>query len=310
MKNKKIDISIKRYNSFSSYMKKKYNKKLIKIPINAGFTCPNIDGSKARGGCIYCSKEGSGDFAGNPKDDLIKQFYSIKERMNKKWKNGVYMPYFQAFSNTYAPLSVLKESYESLLFLDDVVGLDIATRPDCLEDDVINYLGELAKIKDIWIDLGLQSIHDKSAKLINRAHDFNDFLLAVEKLNKVGINISVHIINGLPKENEKMMLETVRELNNLPINAIKIHFLLILKNTKLERWFLEKRYKPIDKDFYIDILCKQIEILRPDILVQRLTADAKREDIIAPRWGIKKFELLNEIDYKLEERNIIQGSLC
>ena len=308
-KKKKIDISIKRYNRFSDYMKEKFGQKIIKISLNAGLTCPNIDGTKAYGGCTYCSISGSGDFAGNPADELVEQFYNIKNMMNKKWKDGLYMPYFQAFTNTYAPLKVLREMYESVLYLDGVIGLDIATRPDCLEDDVVEYLGELSKKHEIWVDLGLQTIYDKTAKIINRGHDYEEFLVGVKKLRDKNINVCVHIINGLPYEDKEMMLNTVKAINKLDIQALKIHLLLVLKDTPLANMYEKGKFQALTKEQYVDIVCDQLEILREDILIQRLTADAPRDEIIAPRWSIKKFELLNAIDWSLVERDSYQGKL-
>ena len=172
----------KRYHTWNYYLRNTFGEKIFKVSINAGFTCPNIDGKVAYGGCTYCSKEGSGDFAGNPKDDLIKQFNDIKEMMLRKWPNAKYIGYFQAYTNTYAPLEVLKEKYETILAQDDVVGLSISTRPDCLEDDVLEYLAELNERTNLWVELGLQTIHDSTSKIINRGHDYKTFLEGVEKL--------------------------------------------------------------------------------------------------------------------------------
>ena len=297
----------KKYNRFSDYLKNKYGKKVIKISLNAGFTCPNIDGTKAYGGCIYCSNKGSGDFAGVESEDLVTQFYNMKERMNKKWKNGLYLPYFQAYSNTYAPLNILKEKYESVLYLDDVIGIDIATRPDCLEDDSVEYLGELSKEKEVWVELGLQSIYDKTAKIINRGHDFKEFLIGLEKLRKRNINVCVHIINGLPYETEEMMMNTLRKLNELDIQAVKIHLLHVLKNTPLATMYKKGKFKVMEKMQYVNLVVNQLEELRPDILVQRVTGDGGREELIAPLWSLKKFELLNEIDWEFNRRKSYQG---
>lgn len=303
-----MDISVKKYNRFSDYLKKKFGKKIIKISLNAGFTCPNIDGSKAYGGCIYCSNKGSGDFAGVSSDDLVTQFKDIKQKMSKKWKNGLYLPYFQAFSNTYAPLDILKEKYESVLYLDDVIGIDIATRPDCLEDDLVEYLGELSKEKEVWVELGLQSIYDETAKIINRGHDFNEFLIGLNKLRAKNINVCVHIINGLPYETREMMINTLKKLNELDIQAVKIHLLHVLKDTTLENMYKKGKFKVMEKEEYVDLVCDQLELLREDILIQRVTGDGGRDELVAPLWSLKKFELLNEIDWEFERRKSKQGS--
>jgi len=303
-----MNINEKRYNRFADYLKKKYNKKIIKISLNAGFTCPNIDGTKAYGGCIYCSNKGSGDFAGVPSDDLVTQFNDIKAKMSKKWKNGLYLPYFQAYSNTYAPLKVLKEKYEAVLYLDNVIGIDIATRPDCLEDDLVDYLAELSKNKEVWVELGLQSIYDKTAKIINRGHDFNEFLIGLKKLRDKNINVCVHIINGLPYETYDMMINTLKKLNELDIQAVKIHLLHVLKDTPLANMYKKGKFKVMEKMDYVNLVVDQLELLNPDILVQRVTGDGGRDELIAPLWSLKKFELLNEIDWEFLRRKSRQGS--
>jgi len=303
-----MDGNNKKYNRFSDYLKKKYGKKIIKISLNAGFTCPNIDGTKAYGGCIYCSNKGSGDFAGVPSNDLVTQFENIKSKMSKKWKSGLYLPYFQAYSNTYAPLDILKEKYESVLYLDDVIGIDIATRPDCLDDDLVDYLAELSKTKEVWVELGLQSIYDKTAKIINRGHDFNEFLNGLNKLRAKNINVCVHIINGLPNETHEMMINTLKKLNELDIQAIKIHLLHVLKDTALANMYKKGKFKVMDKMEYVNLVCDQLELLNPEILVQRVTGDGSRDELIAPLWSLKKFELLNEIDWEFIRRKSEQGS--
>ena len=302
-----MNINEKKYNRFSDYLKKKYGKKIIKISLNAGFTCPNIDGTKAYGGCIYCSNKGSGDFAGVPSDDLVTQFNDIKDKMSKKWKTGLYLPYFQAYSNTYAPLDVLKEKYESVLYLDNVIGIDIATRPDCLEDDLVDYLAELSKTKEVWVELGLQSIYDETAKIINRGHDFNEFLIGLNKLRAKNINVCVHIINGLPYETYEMMMNTLKKVNELDIQAIKIHLLHVLKDTPLANMYKKGKFKVMEKMEYVNLVVDQLELLRPEILVQRVTGDGARDELIAPLWSLKKFELLNEIDWEFLRRKTKQG---
>ncbi len=302
-----MNINDKRYSRFSDYLKKKYGKKIIKISLNAGFTCPNIDGSKAYGGCIYCSNKGSGDFAGVPSNDLVTQFNNVKERMSKKWKNGLYLPYFQAYTNTYAPLDVLKKKYEAVLYLDNVIGIDIATRPDCLEDDLVDYLAEISKTKEVWVELGLQSIYDETARIINRGHDFNEFLIGLNKLRAKNINVCVHIINGLPNETREMMMNTLKKVNELDIQAIKIHLLHVLKDTPLENMYKKGKFKVMEKMDYVNLVVDQLEVLRPEILVQRVTGDGGRDELIAPLWSLKKFELLNEIDWEFLRRKTKQG---
>ena len=207
----------KRYHTLNYHYKEKYHDKVIKVSLNAGFTCPNIDGKVGYGGCIYCSKSGSGDFGGDISKSLSEQFDEIKDKLSKKWPRGKYIAYFQAHTNTYAPLSVLKEKYESVLKKDNVIGIAIATRPDAIEDEVLDYLEELNKNTDVTVELGLQTIHEDTAKLINRCHSLNQFEEMVKKLRKRNIEVVVHIINGLPYETKEMMIETVKYLNHLDV---------------------------------------------------------------------------------------------
>lgn len=308
MENKfKYTDNNKRYHTLDYFYKHKFNSKVFKISLNASFTCPNKDGTKSTKGCIYCSNKGSGDYAGNPNDSLITQFNKIKEIMHKKWPNGKYIGYFQANSNTYAPVEILKEKYEQILSLDNVIGLSIATRADTISDECLDYLEQLNKKTYLTIELGLQTIHDKTAKLINRCHDLNTFEETVKKLRKRNINVVVHIINGLPYETKEMMLETVKYLNTLDINGIKIHMLNILKNTPLATLYNKKPFKILTKEQYIEIVCDQLELLRDDIIIHRLTADPDINELIEPTWIIKKFCVLNDIDKLLQKRGTYQG---
>ena len=223
----------KRYHTLDYFYKEKFHSKVCKISLNAGFTCPNIDGTVGTGGCIYCSNLGSGDFAGKKEDPLITQFHKVKNILDKKWKDCLYIGYFQAHTNTYAPLSILKEKYESILTIENVIGLSIATRPDAIQDDVLDYLAELSKRTYLTIELGLQTIHETTSTFINRCHTLKCFEECVKKLRQRKINVVVHIINGLPYETKDMMIETIKYINQLDIQGIKIHMLHILKNTKL-----------------------------------------------------------------------------
>ena len=280
---------------------------MIKVSLNAGFTCPNIDGKVGYGGCIYCSKSGSGDFGGDITKSLSEQFDEIKETLSKKWPRGKYIAYFQAHTNTYAPLSVLKEKYESVLKKDNVIGIAIATRPDAIEDEVLDYLEELNKNTDVTVELGLQTIHEDTAKLINRCHSLNQFEEMVKKLRKRNIEVVVHIINGLPYETKEMMIETVKYLNHLDINGIKIHMLNIVKDTPLATLYQEKKFKVLSKEEYIDIVIQQLEYLRPEIVIHRITSDPDPENLIEPAWLIKKFCVLNDIDKEMKKRDTYQG---
>ncbi|MGL5348370.1 MAG: TIGR01212 family radical SAM protein [Peptostreptococcaceae bacterium] len=297
----------KRYHTWNYYLRNTFGEKVFKVSINAGFTCPNIDGKVSYGGCTYCSKEGSGDFAGNPKDNLIKQFSDIKEMMHKKWPTAKYIGYFQAFTNTYAPLEVLKEKYETILELEDVIGLSISTRPDCLADDVVEYLGELNKRTNLWVELGLQTIHDGTSKLINRGHDYNTFLEGLEKLKSKNIKVVVHIINGLPGEDYNMMMETAKAVADMNVDGIKIHLLHVIKDTPMEKMLEKGMLNFMSKEEYIDLVCDQLEILPDTMIVHRLTGDGKRDELVGPIWSLKKWEVLNDIDATLKERNSYQG---
>lgn len=297
----------KRYHTLDYFYKNKFNSKVFKVSLNAGFSCPNIDGTVGTGGCIYCSNSGSGDFAGNLEDDLVTQFNNIKSVLHKKWPKAKYIGYFQAHTNTYAPLETLKEKYETILSLDNVVGLSIATRPDAISKECLDYLEELSKKTYLTIELGLQTIHEKTTRLINRCHTLKTFEEMVKQLRKRNINVVVHIINGLPFETEEMMIETVKYLNTLDIQGIKIHMLHILKNTKLEDLYNKTNFHVLTKDEYVNIVCNQLEYLRPEIVINRITGDPVKEDLIEPTWLIKKFCVLNDIDKEQLKRNSYQG---
>lgn len=303
----KYTIDNKRYRTLNYELQNKFHSKVFKVSLNGGFTCPNIDGKVGYGGCIYCSKEGSGEFAGDKTKDLITQFNEVKEILEKKWPNSKYIGYFQANTNTYAPLSILKEKYETILKLPNVVGLAISTRPDSISDDVLDYLTELNKKTYLTIELGLQTIHPKTSKLINRCHSLECFDEMVKKLRERKINVVVHIINGLPYETKEMMIETVKHLNKLNINGIKIHMLHILKDTALANLYNKEKFHVLTKEEYVDIVCDQLEILKDNIVIHRITGDPKSDDLVEPSWLVKKFGVLNDIDKELEKRNTFQG---
>ncbi len=299
--------SNKRYYTLDYFYKQKFGKKVYKISLNAGFTCPNKDGTKGYGGCIYCSKLGSGEFAGDKERDLIVQFQEVKNIMSKKWKDGFYIGYFQANTNTYADVDVLKQKYEPILALENVIGLNIATRPDSITEECLTYLEDLNKRTYLTVELGLQTIHEKTSRFINRGHDLKCFEEMVTKLRERNIDVVVHIMNGLPYETKEMMLETVRYLNRLDIQGIKIHMLHILKNTKLADIYQSRPFHVLTKDEYIEIVCDQVELLRDDIVIHRITGDPKKEDLIEPYWLLKKFSVLDDIDKELEKRGTYQG---
>ena len=304
----KYTLDNKRYHTLNYHQKTKYNTKVVKISLNAGFTCPNIDGKAGYGGCIYCSKTGSGEFGGDINKSLTEQFYEIKEKIDKKWPNSKYIAYFQAHTNTYAPLKILKEKYEEVLNIPNVIGIAIATRPDAIEEDVLDYLIELNKKTNLTIELGLQTIHEKTSKLINRCHTLSQFETMLKKLQERNIETVVHIINGLPYETKEMMIETAKYLNKLKIDGIKIHMLNITKNTKLAEMYKKEKFHILTKEEYIDIVINQLEYLSPEIVIHRITSDPDPLELIEPTWLIKKFCLLNDIDKKMKEKNTYQGA--
>lgn len=299
----KYSLDNKRYYTLNYYNKMKYNSKVFKISLNAGFTCPNIDGSKGTGGCIYCLN-GSKSIDNL---DLLKQFITGKNIEEKKWPNSKYIGYFQANTNTYAPLNILKEKYELILKQDNVIGLNIATRPDSINKETYDYLEELSKRTNLVVELGLQTIHSKTMKLLNLCYTLEDFEKALNELNKRNINVVVHIINGLPYETKEDMINTVKYLSNKKILGIKIHMLHILKNTKLNDLYQKEKFHVLTKEEYVDIVCDELEYLREDIVINRITGDPIKEDLVEPTWLIKKFGVLNEIDKEMAKRDSYQG---
>ena len=298
----------KHYNTLANYYLNKYHEKVAKISLNAGFSCPNKDGTKGYGGCSYCSRSGSGDFAGKPSDDLKTQFEKIKKVMVKKWPNTLYIPYLQANTNTYAEVSRLEEIYTKLLSLDpNVVQISIATRADCLENEKIALLSKINKIIPIQIELGLQTSNEKTASLINRGSSNEELIDAVRRLRRENIEIVIHIMNGLPGEDEADMLNTIEFINKLDIQGIKIHSLCILKNTKMGDDYLKNPWPLLSLEEYVKITVEQIRHLREDIIIHRLSADADLNDLIAPLWTRKKLVVMNEIDKLMRKNNYYQG---
>ena len=308
MENKfKYSIDNKRYHTLNYYYKEKFNEKICKVSLNANFTCPNIDGKVGYGGCIYCSKLGSGEFGGNPKESLLTQFEKGKKVMQRKWPNAKFIAYFQANTNTYAPLEKLKECFEPFINKDDCIGLSIATRSDSITDECLDYLEDISKRCFLIVELGLQTIHNKTSKLINRCSTIENFDTMVKKLKERNINVVVHIINGLPYETENMMIDTVKHLNKLNIDGIKIHMLAILKDTPLEKYYYKNNFKILTKDEYINIVIKQLEYLNPKIVIHRLTEDPDPSELIEPKWLTKKIDILNKIDKIMASKDIYQG---
>lgn len=299
----------KRYYTFNYYLKKTYQSKVFKVSLNAGLSCPNRDGKVGVGGCSFCSSSGSGDFAGEISLSLQKQFEQIKHKMHLKWPDAKYIAYFQAYTNTYASLDKLKIIYESVLNNPDVVALDIATRPDCLEDDLIEYLAKLSEKIDVWLELGLQTTYDESAKLFNRGYDYDVFLDAISRLEKTNIKVCVHLINGLPNENKEMMIENVKRLSHLSIDAIKIHMLHLVEDSLWGQDYLKKPFSLLNLDEYVELVVEQLRYLPSEMIIQRLTGDADKNTLIAPLWTLNKTKVLNEIDKLMVKENCYQGDL-
>ena len=297
----------KRYHTFNYYLKNKYQSKVAKVSLNAGFTCPNRDGTKGTGGCIFCSSTGSGDFAGNIQDSLEIQFSNVSLLLQNKWPNCKYIAYFQANTNTYGPLKKIKACIEPFINKKNVVAISIATLPDCLETDVLNYLAEVNNRCDLWVELGLQTIHDQTGELINRGHNYQDFLDGLNKLRKLKINVCVHIINGLPGETYEMMLETAKAVGQLDIQALKIHMLYVIEKTKLHQLYLQQPFKILSRDEYIDLVVKQLSYIPENIVIERLTGDGNISDLVAPLWSIRKVTILNDIDKLMVAKDYYQG---
>ena len=299
----------KRYHTLDYFYKHKFDSKVCKISLNAGFSCPNMDGTIGYGGCIYCSKSGSGEFAGKVSDSLGKQFEEVSNIYKKKWPNAKYIGYFQARTNTYAPVEKLKKIYEPIINRDDVIGLNIATRADSISDECLDYLDDINKRTYLTVELGLQTIHEETAKLINRCCSLDTFTKMVEKLRNRNIDVVVHIINGLPYETKNDMIETVKFLNSLDIQGVKIHMLSVLSDTPLAEYYEKNKFHILSRDEYVDIVISQLEYLRRDIVIHRITGDPKKEDLITPSWLLKKFCVLNEIDKEMVKRDTYQGKL-
>ena len=290
----------KRYHTLNYFFRNIFGSKVFKVALNAGFTCPNYK----NGGCIYCS-HGSGN--NYQEMDLVEQFNLVKIPLERKWPNSKYIAYFQANTNTYAPLTVLKEKYEQVLRIPNVYGLDIATRSDALSKEILDYLSELNKRTFLIVELGLQSMHEDTLKFIRRGHDLKSFEEAVKKLKERNIFVVVHIINGLPYETKEMMIETVKYLNTLGIDGIKIHMLYISTGTPLALIYKDHPFPLLTKEEYIDIVCEQLEYLDPKIVIMRITGDPIKEELIAPTWLVKKFCVLNDIDKEMKKRDTYQG---
>ena len=309
MENKfKYSFNEKRYHTFNYYLKSKYNCKVSKVILDAGFTCPNRDGSKGLGGCAFCSELGSGDSNIDIGDSILKQYEANKKVMDNKWPNGLYIPYFQSFSNTYGPLDKISSMLEPFVHMDEVAEIAIATRCDCLSDETINYLNSLTAYKPIWLEIGLQTSNDSKNEYLNRKYTFNDFKDALNRLEKTNIKVCVHVMNGLPSETKQDMLKTIEDIKDLKFDGLKIHMLHVIKNTKLGSIYENKPFEIISRDEYIELVVKQLELIRPEVVIQRLTGDPIKENLLAPQWVLNKTTILNDIDKLMRKLDTYQGA--
>ncbi|WP_071130244.1 TIGR01212 family radical SAM protein [Enterococcus timonensis] len=304
------DDPTKRYHTWNYELRHVFGEKTFKVPIDGGFDCPNRDGTVATGGCTFCSVSGSGDFIMAPSAPFAQQFETEVEFLHHKWSDTKkYIVYFQNFTNTHAPVEVLRQRYEQVVNLPGVVGLSIGTRPDCLPDETIDYLAELNERLYLWVELGLQTTFQSTSDTINRAHDYQTFLTAVEKLRAKNIRVCVHLINGLPGETIPMMEENVRRMVlDSDIQGVKLHLLHLMTKTRMVKDYREGRLKLMTQDQYVQLICNQLEMIPPEITIHRLTGDAPRENLIGPTWSLKKWEVLNAIDQEMAQRKTFQGT--
>lgn len=299
----------KRYYTYDYFLKQTFGGKVAKLPLDAGFTCPNIDGTCAHGGCIYCSDKGSGDFAPQPEIPIKEQLEMSRAMISGKWKTDKVIPYFQAHTNTYAPIEVLREKYEQALAYPGAVGMNIATRADCLAPDVVAYLAEIAQRTYLTVELGLQTSNDQTAALINRGHNFEAFVKGFLALRAAStdIHICIHVILGLPGENEQMMLQTIRDVAKLHPDQIKIHLLHVIKDTVMANMYLCGEYEPMTMPDYVRIVSNALTLLPPDTVIARLTGDGAPDALLAPDWSRKKTIVINEIDKYMYQNDLYQG---
>jgi len=305
--NRDITMEQSRYNDYNTYLRQLYNCRVQKITIDAGFTCPNRDGTKSNNGCIYCNDKGSGTGAYQKGLSITDQLNIGKQSLARRYKAKKFIAYFQSFSNTYAPLPQIKRAYEEALAVKDIVGLSIGTRPDCVNEKVLDYLSELNQSYPIWIEYGLQSSHDETLNRINRGHDCQTFSRAVYQTKKRKLSVCVHIILGLPGETPHMMLQTADYLNHISIDAIKLHLLYVIKGTQLDFLYQTGKYQCLSQKIYSNLVCSFIARTAKHVIFQRLTGDPHPEELVAPLWALQKKRNLQAIKDMLEQRDIWQG---
>lgn len=297
----------KRYHTFDYEMKSTFGCKVTKLSLDGGFTCPNRDGSIAKRGCIFCSEMGSGEFAGSRAVSIAEQIKEQKKLLSSKWPDAKHIAYFQNFTNTYGSLEQLERLYSEALVEKDVIGLAIATRPDCLPEDILDLLEKLSKTTYLWVELGLQTIHPQSAAFIRRGYDLKCFTNAVERLKKRNIRVVAHLILGLPRENHCDMLESVRFVTGLGIWGVKYHLLHIIRGTDLCDYYLQNPFPLLTREEYIDLVSDAIELLTPEMVVHRVTGDGPKSQLVGPKWSLDKLRVLSGIDQELKKRDSFQG---
>ena len=302
-----FDENNKLYNLFSSYLKKKFNEKVYKVTLDAGFSCPNRDGTLSSVGCIFCDDSGSFSQAHSNKLSIENQLEIGMNTLKKRFKANKFLSYFQAYSNTYKPVQELKLLYDKALTPNDVVGISIGTRPDCVDEEKLNLIASYNKTKEVWLEFGLQSANDKTLKMINRGHDFKCFENAYLKAKERDINVCVHVILGLMNETYDDIIYTAKTLSKLKPDGVKFHMLCVLKNTPLEKIYSKNNFKLLNEDEYVEILCDFLEILPPNTTIHRIAGNGLNKLLIEPKWIMNKFETLNKIDKTLEKRNSCQG---
>lgn len=298
----------KRYYDLNTYLRSVFGERVQKLTVDAGFTCPNRDGKLSTEGCIYCNPKGSGTGAHALGMSITEQINQSKPGVAKRYKAKKFMVYFQAFTNTYGPIERLKTVYDEALSFDDVVALSIGTRPDCVEEPVLDLLGDYAEKKLIWVEYGLQSIHDKTLSLVQRGHDYACFEKALVETQKKSIKVCAHIILGLPGEDRRMMLESAKRMGDLGVDGVKIHLLYVSKNTGLETMYHQGNYRCLEQEEYAELVCDYLELLPPEMIIQRITGDPHPDELVAPHWPLKKTNTTNLIKNMLEERDTRQGA--
>lgn len=298
-----------RYNDLNAHLRSVFGERVQKISVDAGLTCPNRDGSTGKGGCIYCNPQGSGTGLSSRGMSIREQIESAKKGVGQRYKAKKFLAYFQSFTNTYAPVERLKEMYDEAFSVEGVVGLSIGTRPDCVDQDKIDLIAGYTKEHLIWIEYGLQSVHDSTLRIINRGHDFAAFEKAVEITKNRGIRICCHIILGLPGETREMMLESARRIASLGIDGVKLHLLYVVKGTALDEMYRKGEYECMSRDEYSEIACDFIELLPPEMIIHRITADPHPDELVAPMWTLDKTPNRLAVINLLEKRNTWQGRL-